>query len=411
MSNNLKNLIDKAEQEERTHSELQKTIDKLNLEIANLKKKLEEHGTKSKTSLKGKSQSYELSQEIESLKQIIISQRDQLVAQELKSQELQIKLTNLTSELESKKSDIVNPVDVKVLSETKDALENILEDYGRLENENIKLSQNINDLEKKNNDLMDKLQKLENLKAEQQKIEQDYNILKSKSDQVIEQNKFLKNEISNLKSENASVLIYKEKLKDLTSQINQKISENQMLNNKIIHLNAENVNLKKYETMVSTLEAEVKSLNQQKDHIKEQDSILLAKTITAINAQERHKKELIKANTPTPPRKIEAVKIKEPILFTNSEKESKLKATNQLEIKSTNEKVELPKPQKSVQDLIAEEISNGTNSDVIKRKWECPKCGNIDKSKIREVPDKTRIIYGMLYAKKYKCGLCGNEWH
>ena len=42
----------------------------------------------------------------------------------------------------------------------------------------------------------------------------------------------------------------------------------------------------------------------------------------------------------------------------------------------------------------------------------CPKCNNENKSTIHESVDKSNIIldYPRVYGKKYKCGLCGQEW-
>ncbi len=43
---------------------------------------------------------------------------------------------------------------------------------------------------------------------------------------------------------------------------------------------------------------------------------------------------------------------------------------------------------------------------------ECPKCGNRNKTLIREIIDKSHIIcdYPRIYGKKYHCGDCGIEW-
>jgi len=43
---------------------------------------------------------------------------------------------------------------------------------------------------------------------------------------------------------------------------------------------------------------------------------------------------------------------------------------------------------------------------------ECPKCGNTNKTLIREIIDKTHQIsdYPRMYGKKYHCGECGVEW-
>ncbi len=42
----------------------------------------------------------------------------------------------------------------------------------------------------------------------------------------------------------------------------------------------------------------------------------------------------------------------------------------------------------------------------------CPRCGNLNKSMIREVEDRTNILmdYPLIYGKKYICGECGAEW-
>ncbi|MHA1370820.1 MAG: hypothetical protein ACTSWN_16755 [Promethearchaeota archaeon] len=50
------------------------------------------------------------------------------------------------------------------------------------------------------------------------------------------------------------------------------------------------------------------------------------------------------------------------------------------------------------------------------RKFECPNCGNKNRSMIKEVDDKSRppIMTGSglrpMYHKKLVCGNCGHEW-
>ncbi len=50
--------------------------------------------------------------------------------------------------------------------------------------------------------------------------------------------------------------------------------------------------------------------------------------------------------------------------------------------------------------------------EVVTRKKVCPNCGNNKKNFIREIDDKTTILYThpKIYAKIYRCGECGNEW-
>lgn len=45
----------------------------------------------------------------------------------------------------------------------------------------------------------------------------------------------------------------------------------------------------------------------------------------------------------------------------------------------------------------------------------CNSCGNEERNKIKAFDDKNRVLYyGMqgtpVYAKKYRCGVCGNEF-
>ena len=46
---------------------------------------------------------------------------------------------------------------------------------------------------------------------------------------------------------------------------------------------------------------------------------------------------------------------------------------------------------------------------------QCKKCGNAEWNKIKEFHDKSKVLYyGMqgtpIYLKKYRCGICGEEW-
>ena len=56
--------------------------------------------------------------------------------------------------------------------------------------------------------------------------------------------------------------------------------------------------------------------------------------------------------------------------------------------------------------------STETDDEETTRKWQCPHCGNTNKAQIRELDDKSRLIYSYpkIYAKKYICGQCGKEW-
>jgi len=60
---------------------------------------------------------------------------------------------------------------------------------------------------------------------------------------------------------------------------------------------------------------------------------------------------------------------------------------------------------------LEEGVSTEINEQTGYRKKICPNCGNTNKSQIREIDDKTRVIFPGFYAKKYKCGQCATEWN
>jgi predicted RNA-binding Zn-ribbon protein involved in translation (DUF1610 family) len=57
-----------------------------------------------------------------------------------------------------------------------------------------------------------------------------------------------------------------------------------------------------------------------------------------------------------------------------------------------------------------EKIPEVIEDGAVTRKWQCPNCGNTNKSQIREKDDKTRMIFPGFYTKIYLCGQCGKEW-
>ncbi len=63
------------------------------------------------------------------------------------------------------------------------------------------------------------------------------------------------------------------------------------------------------------------------------------------------------------------------------------------------------------QEVAPLEMSKGQILQGVSRR-ECPKCGNKNKTLIRETIDKTHLIsdYPRMYGKKYHCGDCGVEW-
>ncbi|MHA1585403.1 MAG: hypothetical protein ACTSWL_09120 [Promethearchaeota archaeon] len=75
------------------------------------------------------------------------------------------------------------------------------------------------------------------------------------------------------------------------------------------------------------------------------------------------------------------------------------------------------KPEMEETSYKSPEIPSSIDSDgmLVQRgsgRLKCPKCGNDNPSMIREVDDRTRLLYDYppIYAKKYICGKCGAEF-
>jgi chromosome segregation ATPase len=348
MSKNLKDLIDGVEQEEMSRSQLEKEIEILITENRKLQTKLDELKPKSLLKTKLQKSVVEDSEEIKILKNLISSQKNEILKKDGKIKNFQQKIDELDKYILKLKNEIESH-DSKIVEQTQKSMENLLNEYQRIETLNTDLQQKITEFKNDKNLVMQKTQKE---KEELEGVISEFEI----------ENKRLKDEINNL-------------------TMKQEVIRNIEIENE----NLNNLNL--------NLEKEIEHLKKEKKEIKDKDAVLLAKTITAMNVHEKPQ---------LPPKTNETEKVAELDIFTENAEEPP-------------KEVILPKPHKNIEELIAEEISEGNNQEIIKRKWECPDCGNTNKAQIREIPDKTRIIYagpgGNMYAKKYKCGLCATEWH
>ena len=353
MSKNLKELIDGIEKEEFTRAQLEKQIEKLIAENIKLQTKIDD--LKPKTPIGVKQKKAKESQEIEILKNLVSSQKLEIQKRDEKINNYQLKIDDLDSSITKLKTEVESH-ESKMVEESQKSMENLLNEYQRIENLNIELRQRINEFE---NEKLGIIQKKQHEMEDLESVISEFEI----------ENKKLKNELNSLR----------------------------MKQRELADLSIENENLN---TLNVRLEKEIELLKQEKEIIKDKDAILLAKTITAMNIHEKPKLK-------TPNTK----EIAELDIFS---KEKGKEIENETDFISSP-KIELPKPHKNIKELIKEEIINGNSPEIIKRKWECPNCGNINKSQIREIPDKSRVIYagpgGNMYAKKYKCGLCASEWH
>ena len=372
MSKNLKDLIDKAENEEKTQAQLEKTIENLELRIAKLETKLKEK-TESfipeYTELKKEKPE---SDEEDILKELISSQKQELSQKQQENEVLQKNIENYNLELKNTKSIRNDSVKDQVILKTQSSLNNLIEDYGRLENTNKSLKKEISYIENEYKLLLKNSKKIQNGSSNVEQFMEDLKDLKKKLNDLDREKKLLEDINSTFRSKEISVEELEKGLEDLKSNNIELKEENQKLSQIIETVKAEPSRLTKFEQEIFNLENKIIDLEIENENLKQKDAILLAKTI---NVMEQETREQI-----TPADDLEI-----------SEKD--LPISVEPEVLNLEEAV----PTKPIE-------------ETGYRKKICPNCGNYNKAQIREIDDKTRSIFPGFYAKKYKCGQCATEW-
>ena len=405
MSENLKDLIDKAEEDEQSRALMEKTIENLKLEVKSLKNKLKTQKEPFHPPTIKKEQEKEDSDEIEILKEMVTSLRKELNQKDQEKDKLNKKVKTLTNELDQMKEKASDTVKEEILLKTQNSLNNLIEDYSRLEVNNKNLKQKIAELEQEKTDIstqIDKtkpeLDKTQELKLEIDSLRNEISSLAQKNQSLIQDIKLLEKKSSS--SEELDALV--EKLKQNNSLLEE---ENKGLTEKLEDLKREKLRMLKYERKISDLTEKITELEEVNKALKKRDSILLAKTITAMDLPpHKTKKEIDKSSAqvkPLTPKPVIEKSIK-------SDESTIIKEKVEQELIKPKEKtLETSKIEKS--DATTESLMESTDEDTT-RKWQCPHCGNTNKTQIRELDDKNRPIWGNFYAKKYVCGQCGKEW-
>ncbi|MFW9773204.1 MAG: hypothetical protein ACFFEO_13700 [Candidatus Thorarchaeota archaeon] len=404
MSKELKDLINKAEEEQQTKAYLEKTIEKLQLEVERLRSKLDSKVTFKPTPIKHITEQSE-SQEIVALKDIVYSLNQKLEKKEEEKELLQNKIKDLTLELDIVKEEQSDSVKDEVLSRTQNSLTSLIQDYGRLEQENKTLKKKLVDL---SNEIESTTKVVSSFKSES-----------SMNQQLKSEIATLKQKISSLELENTSLAINLDQTRKISAEQLDKMvealkgnnyrleEENKALNEKLEALKREKLKIFKLESQITDLNETIESLKQKNKELREKDTILLAKTITALKPQ--NKKGAVKPESDIFKSKVPEPSIEEEQLAISKVNELSKNITNNLIKPYSADKVI---ESKTLKEENLQEPELETMEDDFTRKWQCPNCGNSNKAYIREMDDKTRIIYAYpkIYAKKYKCGQCGVEW-
>ena len=415
MSKDIKDLIEMAEEDEKTRAQLEENVETLKREIVKLNKKLKEKTSLVKIDSVKPAEEFNESEEINILKDLIASQKQELAIKIRETEVLQQKMEGVNLELENVRDTFTDSVKDQVLIKTQNSLNNLIEDYGRLEGIINSLNEKISELEKENKLLSESSTDLKAESSNVGQLETEIYGLKKQLNDFEKSKKLLEENIHSLKSKQSSVIELEKALESVENRNIELKEGKQQLKEEIKTAKFELFKFSKKEEKVSDLKNKIEELKKENINLKEKDTLLLAKTITAINVQQKKHTPVLK-DTSSKTEKVSEVDLEV--------KQEKLKEQTEVlpqkpEIKSvlitTNIKTNLSQTSETEELGIKDEIpieSIKSSEEIVIRKKKCPNCGNTNKSQIREVDDKTRLIYTYpkIYAKMYKCGQCGAEW-
>ncbi|MFX1410866.1 MAG: hypothetical protein ACFFA6_10960 [Promethearchaeota archaeon] len=424
MSENLKDLIDKAEEEEKNRALLEKTIEKLNNEINRLKIQLE--GKNSQTTLTEKItiDSIRESDEINILKNLITSQRQELAQRDYEVETLQRKVEDLNLVLAKQKEMLEENVDPMILEEYNTKIENLTEDYNRLEKDVEPLKIKISELDNENNRLRNKIQEMKIELATIAQLEQDLIDAESKIADLEDENNKLKEKGVKIKESKTDI----EFIESTRNTISNLMEEVNRLENVVKTLNEKNFELENENSLLRN-NIDFLKIDKPDAELLEEEIAILQEQIIELEAENktlRERKEKVEKEeviTALPQREIDIpVRVSPLISESNQVSEPPLESKELSPIESNN-MLEIEEDRVTPSHTVFDEMKSVLSPESIKREQpilegspegrrRCPKCGNANTTLIREMPDKTHIIlsYPRMYGKKYMCGLCGTEW-
>ena len=412
MSKDLKDLIDLAEEDEKTRAKLEENVETLKREIVKLNKKLKEKTSLAKIDSVKTVEEFDESEEINILKDLIASQKQELAGRIREKEVLQQKMDEVNLELENVRDTFTDSVKDQVLIKTQNSLNNLIEDYGRLEGIINSLNEKISELEKENKLLTESSTDLKAESSNVEQLEKEIYGLKRQLNDFERSKKLLEDNIQTLKSKQSSVIELENALESIENRNIELKEEKQQLKGEIKAAKIELFKFSKKEEKVSDLKDKIEELKKENINLREKDTLLLAKTITAINVPKRERSPVLKYTLP----KTEKVSEVELEVKLEKPKEQTKVLLQEPEIKSdlitTDVKTDMSQTSEPKEFLNKDEILIEPTEEIVTRKKKCPNCGNTNKGQIREVDDKTRLIYTYpkIYAKMYKCGQCGTEW-
>ena len=415
MSKDLKSMIDKAEDDDKSRAYMEKTIDGLKIEIASLQKKIEEKKSSFKIEPVRHNEESDDSKEISILNNIINSLRQEVNQNEKEKEVLQEMVNGLTGDLEETKEILSDSVKNDLYIKTQNSLNNLIQDYGRLEKNNIKLVEQIAQL----NDQVDESTKyvsiLQSKGSDSENLKDETFKLKGYIKELENANKSLESNLEALGRNKISVEDLNQDIEALKNKNQALENQNRSLNENLDAFKREKLKINILETSVLELNREIDNLRKANKDLRDKDTILLAHTITAMSGPRKYapSQEETENSEPKPePEQEHITEINSEVETETSNLGAEIKKEILIDEKEPIADLPLESEQNNIKEDV-EEISSKTGfENGFTRKWQCPNCGNNNKSQIREQDDKTRVIYSYpkMYAKKYICGQCGKEW-
>jgi len=321
-----------------------------------------------------------------------------------KEQEIRY-LENKIKELNEK---IINLTD-KDSSDSLKKIESLRKENKAL-SETIKLLKNdISKLNRKKNELKEKLKTIDSDTTDKKDVEHKINTLKEEKTElkreIQKQSKMqeeYKAKFESVKQDSAEkehiIEDQKDKIKDMSNNISRLEERVKSIDNYREQINFYKLKLKKYKEENKELKQEIANFSKIIESIEEFPSAEVQKDfrVSQVRAEDQ----------PQPKKDIrEKVSIEE-------EKEEQIepierRPKEKIEVSSIEDKFETTLRQQSPIKEDHKVIEVGKSPE---HRRTCPVCGN--QKHIRELTDKNKIIsiYPRMYGKKFQCGECGAEW-
>jgi len=411
MSENIKDLIEKAEKEEQSRAVMEKTIENLKIEVESLKSKLEEQTKPFKPPTQKTKEKLETSEELEVLKDMVVNLRKEVIQKDQEKEKLNKRVKDLSSEIEQLKEQESDSVKEQILMKTQNSLNNLITDYSRLESSNKSLKEKILELQQEINMSSELSDQAKSQETQSVELKKQIEALKNQISNLEEKNTSLLQNLNILESKSSSAETLGELIEKLKQNNIKLEEENKDLAEKLEELKRDKLRIMKYERKLSELNNKIQQLEETNKMLKERDSILLAKTITAMDKQtQKQRVRTIPQNSKPilegPTTKAKPLPVPKPEKTQTKKPKKKVRPMSISFPLNRDDLLESEKPYDQVQ------VPKVESDEETTRKWQCPNCGNINKAQIRELDDKTRLIYSYpkIYAKKYVCGQCGKEW-